>query len=302
MSKREEEWKRILRDKIASRRKFIKNVKELSDIAGEAEERNKEDEAKLFFVEKMPKEILAEAGGPLFIFEQHDEEQLHKYLPDLGDDVANARKYISASGSTSSSAYMGLVEVYRLYDSATVPFEGANLEINTEPVKQVYSVFSDLAEEKSKKENLPPRLNKLNVNLGDKFEVALQNYEKAKGGIVGVDQSAIQLRDIIEQLWGGIVNLVRTKHPQKYKGVQLNLDTKGKAIAVECLATDDINKQKFALLLETMSKLKAELSKTEFGKNPLNQDVEKLKDLYSQWLLVVSDTANFLFLTQGIEE
>jgi hypothetical protein len=289
-----EEWKQSLRNKITKRNEFIADIKELSDLAAEAEERNKEDEAKLFFVENMPEPILIEAGRPLFIFEKHDEEQQNKYLPDLGDDVAQARRYMNRSGSTSSSGYMELVEVYRAYDSVTLPFKGLVVEVNTEPVQEVYSVFSDLAEEKSKKENLPPRLNKINVQLGDKFEVALQSYEKAKGGLAGVDQSAIQLRDIIEQLWGGIVNLVRNKDPRRYKGVQLNLDANGKRIAVECLAPDDINKQKLTLLLETLYKLKGELSQTEFGKNPLSKDVEQLKDLYSQWLLVISDIANFI--------
>ena len=83
MSKKEE-WKKLLENKIKKRKEYIKNVKELVEVASEAEEQNKEDEAKLFFVENMPESILAERGQPLFLFEQYDEEPVsytHLTLP-----------------------------------------------------------------------------------------------------------------------------------------------------------------------------------------------------------------------------
>src|SRR5687768_9968512 len=95
----QEEWKKSLENKIKKRKEFIKNVKELSDLAANAEDQNKEDEAKLVFVEKMPESILVERGRPLFIFEKRDEERLGTFLPGLSQFTSEAKRHINVSGT-----------------------------------------------------------------------------------------------------------------------------------------------------------------------------------------------------------
>jgi hypothetical protein len=147
---------------------------------------------------------------------------------------------------------------------------------------------------------LPPRLNRINRNLGKKFRVAQQSYDKAKNGIVGIDQAAIQFRDVLEQLWGGLVVLIRKKEPRKYNKADLKLNATGKRIAIECLAADTVSKQKLTNLLEIVSKIHNEISETDFGKNPLTKDMDKLTEVYDLWTTVVSDIADYIYLNVRI--
>ena len=96
----------------------------MTELATEAEERNKEDEAKLLFVEHMPEQILAERGQSLFLFEKHDEEQLNRYLPSLSQVTLDAKRYINKSGTTYSSSYAEIVETYRLSGEGITPYTG----------------------------------------------------------------------------------------------------------------------------------------------------------------------------------
>ena len=164
----------------------------------------------------------------------------------------------------------------------------------------VNDTFVKLADERAKSRTLPPRLNRINKKLGKKFRVAQQSYDKAKNGIVGIDQSAIQLRDVLEQLWGGLVVLIRKINPRKYNKAELKLNATGKSIAMECLGAKDINKKKLTELLEIVSKIHDEISKPDFGKNPLTNDKEKLAELYDLWLSVVSDIADYVYLNVRI--
>jgi hypothetical protein len=134
-----DEWKKSLENKIEKRKKFIKNVKELTDLAADAEERNKEDEAKLFFVDHMPEQILVERGQPLILFEKHDEERLNRYLPDFSQITTEARNYIIASGTTDSSSYAEIVETYRLSGGETPPYTGGFTPFEMKSIDEVWS-------------------------------------------------------------------------------------------------------------------------------------------------------------------
>ena len=69
---------------------------------------------------------------------------------------------------------------------------------------------------------------------------------------------------------------------------------------MECLGANDINKKKLTELLEIVSKIHDEISKPDFGKNPLTNDKEKLAELYDLWLSVVSDIADYVYLNVRI--
>ncbi|MBK9207999.1 MAG: hypothetical protein IPL71_06740 [Anaerolineales bacterium] len=288
MSKKEE-WRKLLENKIKKRKEYIKNVKELVEVASEAEEQNKEDEAKLFFVENMPESILAERGQPLFLFEQYDEEQLNTYLPGLSKINADARKYILTSGTTDSSAYAEIVETYRVSKEVLAPYTTTFTTLESKSIEEVSIVFSDLAKEKAKKENLPPRLNKINENLGDMFTIALQNYNKTKIGLGMVHQSAMDLRVVLQQLWGGLVALARKKDSAQTKRHRFEMAKQGDRIfIVECLIVEDVEKKKLISSLDILAKALLQFSDGDFGKNLLGDDKEKLNNLYNLWVLSIN--------------
>lgn len=63
---------------------------------------------------------------------------------------------------------------------------------------------------------------------------------------------------------------------------------------------DGYHRKKLTLLFENLSMIKRQISDSNFGKNPLTNDLEKLTDLYHQWILVISDTADFINLNFNI--
>ncbi len=293
-----EEWKKLIENKIELRKELIKNVKELSDLATEAEERNKEDEAKLFFVEHMPEQILIERGQPLFLFEKHDEDQLNRCLPGLSKVTSDVRGYMNSSGTTAASSYAEIIETYRSSapGEGITPFTVDFTPLESNSIEEVSIVFSDLAEEKSKKENLPSRLNKINKSLGDMFTIALQNYDKTKIGLGMVHQSAMDLRAVLQQLWGGLVDLARRINPVMTKNHRFEMAKQGDRIfVVECLLTDEIEKKKLVSSLDISAKLYSDFSDGGFGKNLLGNDKERLNRLYKLWILTINDIANAVF-------
>ena len=120
-------------------------------------------------------------------------------------------------------------------------------------------MFSNLAEEKAKKEDLPPRLDKINENLGDMFTIALQNFEKTNIGLGMVHQSAIDLRAVLQQLWGGVVALAREKDPASTKKHRFEMAKDGDRILVaECLIVDDVESKKLEVISKMVKKPKSD--------------------------------------------
>ncbi len=297
-----DDLRKSLQNQLDGVNNFLKDAKEVADAVPGAEAIKKDLEAKLVFVFQMPEVVIDEQGNFLYNSQQESELRFVAAAP-KSPLISLEFKHVLASGTTDTSAYHDIAQDSYVFKE----LQGGGYESPFTPeeltsIKNVVVVFEELAQEKSRKADLPPRLNKLNSHLGDKFMVAVNSYDKALNAMVGIDQSAIQMRDVIEQLWGGIVNLVRLKDSHKYKSVELNLDNKGRTIAIACLAPDDLNKQRFTLLLETLARLKKEFSDPNFGKNPLAADKERLVRVYGDWILVISDLVGFLYLNGYITD
>lgn len=297
---RKPEWKKSLENKIKARKELIRKVKEWAEIAADAEEANKKDEAKLYFVEHMPEEILDERGETLFLFESHDEKWLMNQLPNLPEVTSSLRTSMH-SGTADSSEYLAIAQSYRrstaIDNSYSLPFS----QEQTEKIEQVYQVFSDLADETAKKERLPGRLNRINRELGEKFTITIRNYQKANAEIMGIDQSAIQMRSILEQLWGGMIILAKKNIPNTYKDSRLALQKENhRRIVVDALVSDDVERKNLILSLDKMASLATTFSNTQFGKNQAAKDIEKLNESYRVWILTIDDVVNSLYRNLGI--
>lgn len=300
MSKKEE-WKKVLENKIASRNKMIAKTKELNKLAADAEEQNKKDKAKLFFLDNMPESVITERGESLYLFEMHDEERLNRFLPDVPSVNQEVKTYMT-SGTSDSSEYLAISQTYRKVNFENTPYTFAFTPSEFESIEKVYTVFFDLAAETSNKQTLPDRLGKINRNLGDKFKVTIESYQKAKVELVGVDQAAIQMRSLLEQLWGGLLILVRKNISNEFKDSRFALSKeKHRLIIADALVADDIKRKEFILSLDKMAKIALEISDTEFGKNQLNKDIDKLNEIYTLWILTIDDVVNTIFSNLEIE-
>jgi hypothetical protein len=302
MSKRKQA-QNSLRNEIKRYDTFLKGAAIISGLVPAVEQRKREAEAKLLFFTHMPDSIIAEFGDRLYGEQKYNEEQTKLHLPVL-PAVSRESIRVLSTGTSSSSDYMEITQTYRRSSAIESSQEGTlHFQGLVEPAKVeiVHDTFSKLAEERARNSTLPPRLNRINKNLAKKFKVAQQSYDKAKNGIVGIDQAAIQLRDVLEQLWGGLVILIRKINPRKYNKAELKLNATGKTIAIDCLAADDIAKKRLTELLAIASKIHNEISDADFGKNPLTRDMERLTELYDLWKLVVTDVADYVYLNIRIK-
>jgi hypothetical protein len=265
--------------------KYLKDTRKRIDLAQHVLERKKEAEAKRVFVRFVPDELLDEVGDRLLVIQQNESKRSIALLAGLGEVSSEAQWYLG-SGTASSSAYLGMAETVKVYEAS---------EIKPEWTGPVIAAYSELADEKAKKVSLPKRLNKIGKKLGDSFNIAQQSVEKARAELIGIDQAAIQLRDVLQQLWGCLANWVRDNCPQ-YKDSELELGReKHRGFAIECLANDDASNVQFTYLLENMASIHEEISETQFGKNPLTNNSAKLIGLYRRWILVVDDVVNYMY-------
>ena len=135
--------------------------------------------------------------------QKFDEEQASRLVPHL-PEITPESKWFLASGTSDTSVY------------AELSYSLQILEVDTNddwitPIP-VMEAFYSLAYEKAKKTDLPPKLDRINGRLGELFTIALKSYKKAQSETVDIDQAAMQLRDVLQQLWGGLAETARIKN------------------------------------------------------------------------------------------
>jgi hypothetical protein len=157
----------------------------------------------------------------------------------------------------------------------------------------VVEAYTRLADDKAKKTDLPPKLDKINRDLGKQFTVALASIEKAKTEISGVDIAAIHMRDVLQQIWGGLTLLARKKNSKRNRNLEFK-KTDDRIRIAEILGEDDSKKKKLVLLLDNMYALHLDLSDTDLTKNPLSNNLIRMNELFEKWILQIDDLVNIL--------
>lgn len=253
---------------------FLERAKGIVDLVPLVQERKREAEAKKVALTKMPEDAIVEYAPKLLAIQLNDQQKLKTSLPALPQVNKELFLRISASGTT--SAFYEAVVTTAHY-TKPVP-------VWIQPVNEV---FDSLAQEKAKKADLPIALEKLQPRLDVAFTVAVESVEKSKSKVLGIDQAAIQLRDVIQQIWGALAERSRQIRSESIGGQRLELKKQAHRIIVaDCLATPSENKA-LVLLLHNLFKLSDELS--AICKDPLISDLPTLERLYTEWLLQIDD-------------
>jgi len=114
--------------------------------------------------------------------------------------------------------------------------------------------------------------------------------------MAGVDATAIQMRGILDQIWGGLINLARKKNTNpRIQITDLQFRKLGDRNTIsEILNSDFFPKHKLSKLLDDAYKLSSNLSDRHFGKDPLNQDRDTLNLYYSQWISIINDISGIV--------
>ena len=276
---------------IALKRKKIKkidnmasSVKELNELMGPAQELKRDTEADILFINAAPDDLIEEHADRLIRSEEGAIKKLDLASTRLVHTVENVRFNVnSTSGSVS-----GFVDL--AYDSSRIS------ELLSPALQLAISEYEKIAEDKARKSDLPEKLNKVNDHLGEMFLEAVKNVEIGRANVLRVNKAMVDMRSVLDQLWGGLVAEYRKRKigvRGSEVGKEITKPSHRDEIA-EALSVDIQTKQAWVTLLESISQLNSELSRTEQLKNPLNEDVAKLNEFYTRWITQINSAVNLL--------
>lgn len=252
---------------------FLSHLKDLVQLVPQVQEWNEEAQTKLVALDNLPDDVLVENAPLLFEVQVDEQRQRQEILPHLPEVRLEVSVYAGTSGSTTSV----------LYESATraIP-TGGSVPPWMSPIHEAYQ---RLVENKVQKATLPEYMGAVRQDLRAMFTLANSSFDQAKSSIIGTDQATIRMRDVIEQLWGALVEHAKRKCgdiPQK-QGLELRRELHRHQIA-DCLGVPTSQKV-LTLHLDDLYKLHQDL--TPGAKKPLEHDVAKLEELHTRWILQI---------------
>lgn len=260
---------------------FLKRAKTVVDLVPLVQERKREAEAKQAALTGMPEDVIIEYAPKLLPIQLNDQRKLESSLPPL--PLVSKEVFMLSSASGTASAFHEVIITAVRYTKPVPTW-----------IQPVRRIFDALAQEKAKKAELPVALEKLQPRLGEAFTIAVESIEKSRSKMLGVDQAAIQLRDVIQQVWGGLAERARQKCSGTVGGQRLELKKQAHRIVVaNCLATPPENKT-LVVVLDNLFKLADEPS--GIGKDPLTSDLPTLETLYTGWFLQIDDLRKLVAL------
>jgi hypothetical protein len=282
-----DELRKSLENELNQYDDCLNKAREYADLIPGIIQRKKEVEAKIIFLNNAPDDFIQEFSPMILPIQKNDERQATAFTPHLPGLTAEAKNFF-VSGSGTSTVYMSAAcEAVTFY---------AQHGQSTDWFSPVATAFSDLADMKSRNQYLPERLDKIQPDLGKMFIIAQNSVGKAQGRTIGVDQAVIQMRDVLQHLWGGLSDHAFKAHPERFRSIQHKQLKKEshRDITAQSLASDEGEYQKLFLNLNYLATLHNELSDTSTGKNPLSDDLSKMDRLYNRWIILLDDISSLV--------
>jgi hypothetical protein len=269
MVKKADELKQSIKDDIKESDDMLATIKALSDAAPHIEERKQELQTLYVTLERMPDGIIEEIAPRLLIAHRDSREQFHTQVPDLAD-LSHIRISPSPSTGTAGTFYAEIAPVYDRY--VTEPW-----------AKDLLTPLDDLAQHKAAKSALSVKLAKLSPELPGILLAATDSYEKSKSGIAGLDQAAMRMRDVIQQLWGELAAKAQQNCGPRIGKARLELSKLQDRQKVSiCLALNQ-KENELLYVLDQLSQLHLDLSAP--AKNPSFGNRGLLDDFYTRLIL-----------------
>ena len=264
--------------------KISDQTKGLVDKSSIIQERKQEVEVKLEIAKNVPDDIIEEIYPGLLDIQLREE----KLLDDKVSHFVQASDVIMLSMSSSTgtfSAYQPIV------------FDPHQSDLNIYPnMDKVKDKYDSLAKDKSRKKETPKKLFNISADLGDMYVVVRNSVDKQKGGLINVNQAVMDMRNVLQQIWGALAQKAKEGKPEKWHGIQHKEFKKQKhrSIVADCLTDNNLDEDKLLILLNNMYGLFTEMSPTDLSKNPLSKDVDGLNILYVKWIVQIDDLVNIV--------
>ncbi len=251
-----------------------------------AQRRLKEIEAEEAVVDQLPDDVAEEIAQKMLPIQRHEERKASILLPQASAISEETIRYMITGSATISvyAAYVDNVANYE-YEEGAVAWAG--------PVKEI---FVTLASDVERKNRIHDQLTKLASQLGDTFNTAEDVYEKARGGANLVSEGVMAMRVVLQDFWGQLAELARRKKPGKtrsYNGLEMRKETHRKLVA-ECLVNQEEERDKILLHFDIMAGLHKKMSATDFGKNLLGKDIERMESIHTSWIILLSDLVGII--------
>jgi hypothetical protein len=251
---------------------FLSRAKDIVEAVPQVHEWREEAKTKWFALEHMPEEVLKEEAYGLLGFQHGEEKARLAVLPALPQIPNGLRTAHIASGSTAI-----------FYESvARTTSEACSVPYWLPPISQA---FGSLAAAKVQKAALPGLLAQIRPDLGKVFSLANASVDQAKNSIIGSDQAAVRMRDVVEQLWGALADRAKGRcgDHQRTQNLELKREANRHLVA-DCLSTAQSQKS-LSALLDSLYSLHTDLSPE--SKNMLHHSAEKLESLHTRWILLL---------------
>jgi hypothetical protein len=247
------------------------------------QERKMETNALLLLIQHATDDEIDEIYSKLLPLQKRDEQSYVQFVfkqREVQTDMENI--YVNSSGTSSTSYELVHTQIRRIQPSV--------------PAEPVYVAFREVAEYKSRKAEIPKRLNHLQPELGRMFSVVHDTVEKARRQVISVKDAISDMRDVLHHIWRNFVSAAKTRHPGKFRSSASEQFKKSgsRRNLAECLMNEPLNVAKFQLLLDNMYSLYTDMSQVEIGKNPLNDDLSQLEDYYSRWIIHIDGVVGMI--------
>lgn len=286
------ELKKILSHRISLVEDTLKKISKLVSIIPFLERLKRDDETSLFLLDHLPDDLVEEVAPSLLIQEKETANLLSYLIPKLPPLPPKEElvKAVSSSASGTASPYVFVTTSY-------VEACSVNLD-NRSDITPLVSKVDDYSQRVATEGYLPWRLDKINTDLGKKYNVAYDSYIKCKNGVGHVGSCAIEFRDVLEDTWGGLVNLARLKdHGNILKTNHFEKKNENdRELIASVLETKTFPSTRLKILLDKLESLCIKLSAKKFGKNPLNEDFQSLHIYFDEWIAILDGISGLVFV------
>ena len=254
-------------------------VAKLVELVPSLQHQKEADWDSLALIRALPPDFLEENASKWLALETENNRIFSSNLPTISDvNPGMIQATLTTASGTATPYFTSGSNLVASYQSSPDP--------RPEWVDRVMIVMDEHNSRISQRDYIPTRFDLLNRDLGKMFKVAMQSFNKCQNGILGVDNCAMHLRDIIQQVWGGLANkatVLNTSRGVNPNDLQLKKQADRESMA-DILSSPTFPKAKLLLILDDLYDLHYKFSNSRFGKNILNTDFQLLKAYYSRWL------------------
>jgi hypothetical protein len=241
-----------------------------------------ENETAMKIINSLPEDVAEEIAPRLLFREIQNDKILSVNIPSLPFLMPEALRVIESSTGGTISPYISSA-------SAVVSSCTENRGSKPDWTKYVTVIMDEYSAKVAQQNYLPERLQRINRDLGKQFNIALRSFNKCKNGIIKVNSVAIDLRDVLQQVWGGLSAMAKDKNKDLRRNTNdLQLRKEGdRNLVSEILASETFPQNRLNPLLSELYALHYKLSDTRFGKNLLNNEFPTLNIYCNEWLALL---------------